>query len=78
MKLMKLMGTGSPEVQSTNERRPSIPLKRWVTGQGSGCRTYPLPFSIITTMLLDHTQIDLMNLGQWVAELDKRMEGILL
>ena len=28
--------------------------------------------------MLDHTQIDLMNLGQWVAELDKRIEGILL
>ena len=60
---MKLMGTGSPEVRSTNERRASIPLK---PSPGYWARSrlpyVSLPFSIITTMLTDYAQIDRMNL----------------
>ena len=54
-----------------------------MTGQDSGCRTHRLPFSIITTRLMNFAQIDRVNLEacanleQWVAELEKQIEGIL-
>ena len=36
-----------------------------------------LPFSIITTRLTNFAQIDCVNPEHWVAELEKRIEGIL-
>ena len=51
--------------------------------QDSGCRTHRLAFSIITTRLMNFAQIDCVNvegyanLEHWVAELEKRVEGIL-
>ena len=79
-----LICTRTSYAQWKTSRRSLIPLKRLrLTGQVAGCRMYSIPFPFTTIRLTD-LQIDCLNLEgyenlkHWVAELDKRIEGILL
>ena len=78
------MGTGSSEVQSTNERLASIPLKRppgyWARFRLPYVHTpFPSPLSPQGSWITpDQPREAGTNLEYWVAELDQRIEGILL